>query len=272
MSKPRPLPNPPIPGEPAHEHIRNGQMIVREVMDSLGHKLRQSGDRAIVGAKTMQDYYEQLMAADKRFTYAVAELEGRRGNPPAKAAIAGQWSEVGTLREIGMLLRQVKAADADSHERILEIAFIIGQLIAQIRSGVHVNPPSKAGRAFISAKIAKLAHEGVPAPKRIAEAIAIARSRGFKGISLPRGRSRGRLRGNPAQLAILGLNPPISVDRGVDPIEAEWAELQYQRPDDPDGEDVVRVHEFPKGFTATPLTDGRVLLSGREGERLWTAE
>lgn len=133
------------------------------------------------------------------------------------------------------------------------------------------NPPSRAGRKFISQKIALLAHEGVPSPKRIAEAYAIARQRGFRGISLSRPSKSRRLRHNPAQLAVLGLNPPPRIDQSVDPIVALWGEFHYVRPDDPEGE-VVRVHEFENGFVAVPLIDGRVLLESRRGERLWTAQ
>lgn len=141
----------------------------------------------------------------------------------------------------------------------------------QVGLGERTNPPSKAGRKFISKKIALLAHEGVPSPKRIAEAYGIARQRGFRGISLPRSSKSRRLRHNPAQLAVLGLNPPPRIDQSVDPIVALWGEFHYVRPDDPEGE-VVRVHEFENGFVAVPLVDGRVLLESRRGERLWTAQ
>lgn len=133
------------------------------------------------------------------------------------------------------------------------------------------NSPSRAAQKFIGKKIELLAHEEVPVPKRIAEAYAIARQKGFKGISLAARGRKGRLRQNPATLAVLGLNPPVRIDRSVDPIEAMWGEIHYVRPDDPEGE-VVRVHEFEVGFRALPLTDGRVLLESRQDRRLWTVE
>jgi hypothetical protein len=72
---------------------------------------------------------------------------------------------------------------------------------------------------------------------------------------------RGSVRQNPA-LAII--NPPAP------PIEATWAKIEYQRPDDPEGKRIVRVHEFKEGFVATPLADGGILLRHPGGQQLWT--
>lgn len=71
-------------------------------------------------------------------------------------------------------------------------------------------------------------------------------------------------RSNPT-LAIMGANPPAGDD-----IEATWAQIEYRRPDDPDGRKVVRVHEFEDGFIATPLKDGGILLRHPRGLNLWT--
>lgn len=73
-------------------------------------------------------------------------------------------------------------------------------------------------------------------------------------------------RKNPT-LAVMGANPP---DAAGDDIEATWAEINYRRPDDPEGDNIVREHEFPDGFVATPLKDGGVLLRHPRGLNLWT--
>ncbi len=73
-------------------------------------------------------------------------------------------------------------------------------------------------------------------------------------IALPRGANRRIVRrGNPA-LMVLG-NPRV-----VDAATATWAQIEYVRPDDPDGK-VTRVHEFPDGFEIGWLSDGSVQLS-----------
>lgn len=75
---------------------------------------------------------------------------------------------------------------------------------------------------------------------------------------------RGPMRENPV-LAVMGANPPTGAD-----IRATWANLVYSRPDDPEGPRTIRKHEFPDGFVATPLKDGRVVLSHPNGKSLWT--
>lgn len=81
-------------------------------------------------------------------------------------------------------------------------------------------------------------------------------------IGLPN-RGRGRsVRKNPA-LAVLG-NPRV-----VDADLATWAKLEYMRPDDPDGRNVVRTHEFKDGFEIGWLDDGSVQLS-HPRHPLWT--
>jgi hypothetical protein len=64
-------------------------------------------------------------------------------------------------------------------------------------------------------------------------------------------------------LAILGGNPPAK------PILASWAKIEYTRIDDPEGDNIVREHEFPDGFIAKPLADGSVLLRHPQ-HSLWT--
>jgi hypothetical protein len=74
-------------------------------------------------------------------------------------------------------------------------------------------------------------------------------------IPLSRGTRHGSVRrGNPT-LAILG-NPRV-----VDADVATWAKIEYHRPDDPDGKNVIREHEFPDGFEIGWLSDGSVQLS-----------
>lgn len=79
-------------------------------------------------------------------------------------------------------------------------------------------------------------------------------------------RRRGRMirRSNPA-LAILG-NPRVE-----DATVATWAQIEYVRPDDPDGSKIVRVHEFPDGFEIGWLSDGSVQLSHPK-HALWTEQ
>ena len=234
-----------------------------ETVDKIGQAI--GAFTLYLPKRLQQDFEAQLDRLARVVKQMGAQVaRGEHQNPPA-------YSESGMLKEIGQLLRQIKTADDASHQIVKEIAFMVGLLASQARMGVHANPPSRAGRKFISQKIALLAHEGVPSPKRVAEAYAIARQRGFRGISLPRSSKSRRLRHNPAQLAVLGLNPPPRIDQSVDPIVALWGEFHYVRPDDPEGE-VVRVHEFENGFVAVPLIDGRVLLESRRGERLWTAQ
>jgi hypothetical protein len=62
-------------------------------------------------------------------------------------------------------------------------------------------------------------------------------------------------RKNPA-LMVLGANPRV-----VDATIATWAKIEYRRPDDPDGKNIIRVHEFKDGFEIGWLTDGSVQLS-----------
>lgn len=253
----------PIKEETPQEHVRNAQMMLREALEVLDN-LPPSGTPGYfrVSGTEFETIRESLEGVDRRLSFAILSLE-HRSNPPV--------SESGALDEISTLLKQVRVKDESDHQLVKEIAFIVGQLRMQVRLGQHTNTPSKKAKEFISKKIALLAHEGVAAPKRIAEAYAIARQRGFRGISLPARGRKGRLRSNPATLAVLGLNPPVRIDESVDPIEGLWGEIHYVRPDDPDGE-VVRVHEFEAGFRAFPLTDGRVLLESRQNRRLWTVE
>jgi hypothetical protein len=83
-------------------------------------------------------------------------------------------------------------------------------------------------------------------------------------MRLPNGRRSGRIRrGNPA-LMVLGANPRVA-----DATLATWAKIEYRRPDDPDGEDVIRVHEFKDGFEIGWLDDGSVQLS-HPRHPLWT--
>lgn len=74
-------------------------------------------------------------------------------------------------------------------------------------------------------------------------------------MGLPRKPNRRSVRraSNPA-LAVLG-NPRVE-----DATIATWAKIEYMRPDDPDGSDVVRVHEFKDGFEIGWLSDGSVQL------------
>lgn len=172
---------------------------------------------------------------------------------------------------------------------------------------------SRRGRKFVSRKIRWLAHEGVEAPRRVAQAMSMARARGLKVPRKPNAgvpeegpsdhirnalaslmaeaemvrkgyghlspeefvklvravearlqtaldqleRGTTRLRGNPT-LAILGAaaNPRVE-----DATIATWAKIEYMRPDDPDGDDIIRVHEFKDGFEIGWLSDGTVQLS-----------
>lgn len=72
-------------------------------------------------------------------------------------------------------------------------------------------------------------------------------------IALPNRRRSGIVRrGNPL-LGVLG-NPR-------DVVRAPWGKIEYRRPDDPDGEDIIREHEFTDGFEIHWLKDGSVQLS-----------
>lgn len=85
-------------------------------------------------------------------------------------------------------------------------------------------------------------------------------------IALPNRRRRGSVRrGNPS-LMVLGANPRVD-----DATIATWAKIEYRRPDDPDGDDVIRVHEFKDGFEIGWLSDGSVQLS-HPRHRLWTED
>lgn len=78
-------------------------------------------------------------------------------------------------------------------------------------------------------------------------------------VNIPLSRRRNsrnvQHRSNPA-LAILGANPRVD-----DATIATWAKIEYMRPDDPDGKNIVRVHEFKDGFEIGWLSDGTVQLS-----------
>ena len=85
-------------------------------------------------------------------------------------------------------------------------------------------------------------------------------------IALPNRRRRGSVRrGNPS-LMVLGANPRVE-----DATIATWAKIEYRRPDDPDGKDVIRVHEFKDGFEIGWLDDGSVQLS-HPRHPLWTED
>lgn len=99
---------------------------------------------------------------------------------------------------------------------------------------------------------------------RIKTALQQLEQRGHVYMGLPRrGNRRSVRRGNPA-LAVLGGNPRVA-----DATLATWAKIEYMRPDDPDGTDVVRVHEFRDGFEIAWLDDGSVQLS-HPRHPLWT--
>jgi hypothetical protein len=77
-------------------------------------------------------------------------------------------------------------------------------------------------------------------------------------VNIPLSRRSNRRivrRRNPA-LAVLGANPRVD-----DATIATWAKIEYMRPDDPDGKNVIRVHEFKDGFEIGWLSDGTVQLS-----------
>jgi hypothetical protein len=177
---------------------------------------------------------------------------------------------------------------------------------------------SRRARKFVTRKIRTLAREGYPAPRRIAQALSMARQRRLKvpprlpnagvpdegpiehlknavailqanlelgekdalvaddvravlarirtalrqledqrvNIALPRrGNRRSVHLRNPA-LAVLAANPRVE-----DATLATWAKIEYRRPDDPDGKNVIRVHEFKDGFEIGWLSDGSVQLS-----------
>jgi hypothetical protein len=85
-------------------------------------------------------------------------------------------------------------------------------------------------------------------------------------IRLHNGRRGGSVRrGNPS-LMVLGANPRVT-----DATLATWAKIEYTRPDDPDGKDVIRVHEFKDGFEIGWLDDGSVQLS-HPRHPLWTED
>lgn len=85
-------------------------------------------------------------------------------------------------------------------------------------------------------------------------------------MRLPNSRRRGSVRrGNPS-LMVLGANPRVT-----DAALATWAKIEYTRPDDPDGKDVIRVHEFKDGFEIGWLDDGSVQLS-HPRHPLWTED
>lgn len=97
---------------------------------------------------------------------------------------------------------------------------------------------------------------------RIKTALQQLEQRGHVYMGLPRRENRRSVRrGNPA-LAVL--NPRVA-----DATLATWAKIEYMRPDDPDGSDVVRVHEFSDGFEIAWLSDGSVQLS-HPRHPLWT--
>lgn len=79
------------------------------------------------------------------------------------------------------------------------------------------------------------------------------------------GKRRSVRRGNPA-LAILGANPRVE-----DATLATWAKIEYMRPDDPDGKNIIRVHEFKDGFEIVWLSDGTVQLAHPK-HPLWTED
>lgn len=78
-------------------------------------------------------------------------------------------------------------------------------------------------------------------------------------------RNPARRRQNPP-LVLMGVNPPDKAKV----IRANWGRIEYCRPDDPEGKNVARVHDFPDGFIAHGLADGTVLLRHPKGRRLWT--
>lgn len=234
MPLPRKRPNSyPIEEESSQEHLRNAQMLLESVIDELEAGLKDALKPDGTVVFDGEGFSTLLQAL-----HAVDRRMGKalfkmeRKNPPV--------SESRSLDEISRLLKQVRVKDDSDHQLVKEIAFIVGQLRMQVRLGQHTNTPSRAARS--------------------------------KAITLLRQRAGGRLRQNPAMLGVLGLNPPPMIDGSVEPIQAMWGEIHYVRPDDPEGKDVVRVHEFKHGFRALPLTDGRVLLESRKDDRLWTVE
>lgn len=99
---------------------------------------------------------------------------------------------------------------------------------------------------------------------RIKTALQQLEQRGHVYMGLPRRSNRRSVRHSNPALAVLGANPRVA-----DATLATWAKIEYMRPDDPDGSDVVRVHEFKDGFEIGWLSDGTVQLS-HPRHPLWT--
>lgn len=216
------------------------------------------------------------MRAPRRIgaAYSMARRAGfrvpRKGNPGASEKQA--WFQV---HDIAILMKGRKLtppAAAAALERIVE------RMVAQLERGVHENPlgpiGEQKGRITFSERMAwhhlhRLTDHlyGLTAKMRGANRKAVDETIGEMRdtIFTMEDQLKHGIHENPS-LAILGAaNPPAK-----DAIRATWANLVYSRPDDPEGPRAVREHEFKDGFIATPLKDGRVVLSHPRGKSLWT--
>jgi hypothetical protein len=84
---------------------------------------------------------------------------------------------------------ELTATNPISHRKALRYA---KALAAHERASVRgKNPPTRKAQAFIGRKIRRLAHEGMPAPRRVAAAYRLARRAGFKVPKRTRKNPRG---------------------------------------------------------------------------------
>ena len=115
------------------------------------------------------------------------------------------------------------------------------------------NPATPKARRFVARKIRKLAHEGAPPRRRVAEALAVARRKGFR--SVPRRPATGR-RTNPVLGVIANESPAVFT------VSNRVKEIVYVHAQD--GREWV--HPFAPGVSATFLQDGRCVLWRRDGK------
>lgn len=188
-------------------------------------------------------------------TYYVRYLTKPLSNP----SVPSESKEL--ARAIDAIKRAARLMDADPNDaqaNLEEAVWTLSQLRYNAMRGLHANPRglsalrSMGGRRFDVVDLD-------PAER-------LGRRLRLRGRPHLRGRGRRAFssrRRNPT-LAVLGAgNPPRT-------LKASWATIEYQRPDDPDGRNVARVHEFKDGFIAEAMEDGSVLLRHPRGEKLWT--
>lgn len=182
----------------------------------------------------------------------------RRKEVRDRPAISETYALTQAIEAIKRAVKRPGSLPDGTLEDLKEAVFHLSELRYQAKLGIHRNP-ARRRRGYVPVRFSVKEH--LDPLERAGRRMRLSRSSQDLRHRLRGGRFR---RGNPI-LATLGANPP-DIPK---PIMARWAKIEYERTDDPEGVDIVRVHEFSDGFIAKALPDGSVILRHPQ-HALWT--